>query len=279
MKDSVPHLALSLLLLVLVSTLPGELHKSYDNVLIWAAMLGFIVLSLDLLSLIGLRTSLIDWWLQGSLVKKGPNYYKNCYSLQYNQTTCEHFVYLFQHLIHVLGYVFCFTTIVFGYHFHKVVEHKKEDFTFEKCDQEGHINSERTTWRMIEMSLIFYPLLLLVLEAIKIRSTRAAHFGQKKTWINLVGIISSLTIALVSKHSNYNICKYPWIPNLIWMVILLSFSQLIDDIVDSIPNNDIVQVDIYRHIFYQVARTYLVIMLGFLPFLVAFAFCFQGIIW
>ena len=94
MRDSVPHLALSLLLLVLVSTLPGELHKSYDNVLIWAAMLAFIVLSLDLLSLIGLRTSLIDWWLQGSLVKKGPNYYKNCYSLQYNQTTFENFVYL-----------------------------------------------------------------------------------------------------------------------------------------------------------------------------------------
>ena len=132
---------------------------------------------------------------------------------------------------------------------------------------------------MIEMSLIFYPLLLLVLETIKIRSTRTAHFGQKKTWINLVEIISSLTIAMMSRHSNYNLCEYPWVPNLIWMVILLSFSQLIDDIVDSIPNNDIVQVDIYRHIFYQVARTYLVIMLGFLPFLVAFAFCFQGIMW
>ena len=270
MKDSVPHLALSLLLMVFVSTMPGSLHNNYDNVLIWAILVCCIVLSLDILSLIGLNTPLFNYWLRGSLVRNrkrrpfwfpGRNTYQNC-------------MYMFIHLTHVLGYVFCLTTLLFGQIFHKKVEHRKGSFTHNTCEN----NEEFTSWRMIQMSLICYPVLLLLVEITKMKfAKRSCNFlEQKKTWIDFISIALSLTIALVSRQSHVHICMYPWIPDLIWIAILLSFSQLIDDIVDSIPNNDIIQVDIYRHIFYQVARTYLVIMAGFLPFLVAFAFCFQG---
>ena len=271
MKDSVPHLALSLLLLVLVSTMPGPLHNNEDTVLILSSMLCFVVFTLDLLSLIALSTPIFDCWLRGSLVRNHRNVH--C-SPKEKATTYENCIYLFFHLIHILGYVLCVTTLIFGYTFHQTVEHRKEDFTLDKCTQ----NEELTTWKMIEISLIFYPLLLLLVELIKMKTAKTLreYFERKKTWIDFVEIIISLIIALESRHSHQNICEYPWIPNLILIVSLLSFSQLIDDIVDSIPNNDIVQVDMYRHIFYRVARTYLVIMAGFLPFLVAFAFCFQG---
>ena len=271
MRDSVPHLALSLLLLVLVSTMPGQLQNHYENVLIWATVVCSLVILLDFLSLVSLSTPLMDYWIRGSLVKKRTPR-PHCPLLsQFSMKKASKFekmVSIFVALIHLLGYAFTIVTLLFGYWYHREKDH-------DTCKA----NEQRPTWKMLEISLIVYPTLLLLVELIEMKTSKkwGDYFGQKKNWIDLVTIFFSLTIGLVSFWSDEDICGYLWMPNLIWIVILLSFFQLFDDIVDSIPNNDIVQVDIYRHIFYQVAWKYLKIILGFIPFLCAFAFCFHGI--
>ena len=65
-------------------------------------------------------------------------------------------------------------------------------------------------------------------------------------------------------------------PNLIWMVILLSFIKLIYDLVECLPNNDHIHAHHYLYMFIRVSIRYLTIIVCFAPFLIAFAACFKG---
>ena len=75
-------------------------------------------------------------------------------------------------------------------------------------------------------------------------------------YIEIVGIVFAFIIASVSMYHE-DICRYGWIPNLIWIVILLSFTQLIYDIVDCLPNNGNFHAQHYLHMVAQVAKNIL----------------------
>jgi len=104
----------------------------------------------------------------------------------------------------------------------------------------------------------------------------------RKLWILVLEIMFPFTIALVllateGETSNGSVQdQYPWMLNLIYLVVLLIFFWFFNDIVGCLPDNEVVQVDRYLHMFYKVARKYFCVILGFLPFLFAFASCFQG---
>ena len=101
------------------------------------------------------------------------------------------------------------------------------------------------------------------------------YFGHSKNWIDLAEIVSTLTIA-TSSLFHENICEYSWIQNLIYLIMLFTFFQLVNDLVHCLPNNDFVHIEQYVHMFNRVSVRYLTILAGFLPFLAAFAVCFQG---
>ena len=104
----------------------------------------------------------------------------------------------------------------------------------------------------------------------------------RKLWILVLEIMFPFTIALVllateGETSNGLVQdQYPWMLNMIYLVVLLIFFRFFNDIVGCLPDNEVVQVERYLHMFYKVARKYFRVILGFLPFLFAFASCFQG---
>ena len=69
MKDSVPHLALMILLLELSSTMGGRLCTDHENIFILAVPFFLMVATFDIISLVGLGTSLFDKVLSGSQVR------------------------------------------------------------------------------------------------------------------------------------------------------------------------------------------------------------------
>ena len=104
----------------------------------------------------------------------------------------------------------------------------------------------------------------------------------KKLWILVLEIMFPFTIALVlltteGETSNGLVPdQYPWMLNLIYLVVVIIFFKFFNEIVGCLPDNDVVQVERYLHMFYKVARKYFRVIVGFLPFLCAFASCFQG---
>ena len=94
----------------------------------------------------------------------------------------------------------------------------------------------------------------------------------------LFEIVISLVIASVCAKPAFTGCPFPeWMPNLIFAVVLLTSFQLVTNLAECLPYNDIIHVEKYLHMFYQVAKRYFWIVLGFLPLLMMFAFCFQGV--
>ena len=69
MRDSVPHLALILLLLELASTMNGRLCDEHENIQIFAAPCFFFVLSLDFISNFADKIPMFKKLFGGSLVK------------------------------------------------------------------------------------------------------------------------------------------------------------------------------------------------------------------
>ena len=101
------------------------------------------------------------------------------------------------------------------------------------------------------------------------------YFQLSKNWIDLIGIGFTLMIAGTSQYYG-NVCEYSWMPNLIYIMALISLTMTYTDLLHCIPNNDHVKVEQYMHMFYQVSIRYLTILAGFLPLFVAFAACLLG---
>ena len=101
------------------------------------------------------------------------------------------------------------------------------------------------------------------------------YFQQSKNWIDLIGIGFTLMIAITSQYYQ-NFCEYNWVPNLIYIMALISLILTYNHLLHCMPNNDYVQVEQYLHMFYQVSIRYLTILAGFLPLFVAFAACLLG---
>ena len=254
MQDSVPHLALTLLLLVLVSTLPGQLNMKYENVLWLATLPCLLVLVLDTISMIGLKSQWISNSMENSLYKhfKKPR-----------TTSFGMFTSVLINVTHIIGYSVCIISLTCGY-FVSI--------------SEGEIVKENTCLlkKFLETVLMVFPMLLMVVEItlIKLAGGLRNHFKSSKNCIDLVGIVFALGMGSMSMA--HDISDLPWMPNLIWIVILLIFTQLFYDIVDCLPNNDTFHVQQYMHLFIHVVKRYFVIILGFCPFLMAFAACFKG---
>ena len=106
------------------------------------------------------------------------------------------------------------------------------------------------------------------------------YFRQSKNRVDLLEIIVSFGIGLTCLTYEFPTpCKGqqgPWFVNLILMIALVSFFQLIANMAECLPHNDIIQVEKYIHMFYQVARRCSVLIFYFTPFLMMFAFSFQG---
>ena len=255
MQDSVPHLALLLLLLVLVSTLDGDLHQNYENVLWIATFPCALVLVLDTISFIGSKTQWINKKMGNSLFKdfKKPN------TTYFGRFTC-----IFINLTHVLGYFISIASLICGY---LVCEQRK---------LEGNDGTNTPLLKQtLEIVLLCYPMLLMGVEITQMMSAGIReYFRSTKNRIDLIEIVFAFVIGSMSMA--IGIDDSPWMPNLIWIVILLSFTQLFHDIVDCLPNNDKFHVQQYLHMFLQVVKRYFVIMMGFCPFLMAFAACFKG---
>ena len=133
---------------------------------------------------------------------------------------------------------------------------------------------------VLVVSLFAYPLLLLMVEFYQMMNARDLkhYFNQRKNLTDLFEIVISLVIASVCAKPAFTGCPFPeWMPNLIFAVVLLTSFQLVTNLAECLPYNDIIHVEKYLHMFYQVAKRYFWIVLGFLPLLMMFAFCFQGV--
>ena len=110
--------------------------------------------------------------------------------------------------------------------------------------------------------------------------TWSQYFRQSKNIIDLLEIIVTLGIGVTCLTYEFDeTCKEqqgPWFVNLILMIALVSFFQLITNMAECLPHNDIIQVEKYIHMFYQVVRRCSRLIFGFTPFLMMFAFSFQG---
>ena len=261
MEDSVPHLALTLMFLVLVSTMPGHLHDNYQNVFWLATVPCVTVLVIDLMSKNCILKKCIDQKLQESLVKDIE---------QPRQKTC--FESSFVTFTHILGYMISIAVLVCGY----LVSSRgleKNAKNHDECEENDNDNKLK---KALEITLLVYPMLLMGVEVIQMKTEGwRDYIKSSKNRMDLLSILFAITISLVSM-SHKNICNYPWMPNLIWIVILLNFTQLIYDIVDCLPNNDNFHAQHYLHMVNQVAKRYFRIIMWFFPFLMAFAACFKG---
>ena len=113
MKDSVPHLALMLLLLELSSTMGGRLCNDHDNIMFLAVPFFFIVATFDVISLIGIRTSFFDKVLSGSQVRDRD---RKRVCLPSKSLPCfQQAVQIFNNIIHLAGYGIFIATLFYGY--------------------------------------------------------------------------------------------------------------------------------------------------------------------
>ena len=279
MKDSVPHLALTLLFLVLVSTMPGHLPDNYQNVLWLATVPCATVLLIDMISLSCIANKCIDKSLNGSLVKDIKRYRQE----PGFERRARYFVYI----THTFGYIISVACLAFGYDVSGPRDNAVSNATDIRGSRENAVSNgthirgcEENRYAQLkhtlEITLLVYPMLLMGVEITQMKSAGfKGYIDSSKNLTDLVGIVFAVIIALVSMYHK-DICHYGWIPNLMWIVILLSFTQLIYDIVDCLPNNDNFHAQHYLHMVTQVAKRYFAIIMWFFPFLMAFAACFKG---
>ena len=87
------------------------------------------------------------------------------------------------------------------------------------------------------------------------------YFKLSKNWIDMMGIgftlITAGTFRFLEHYST--VSEYSWMPNLIYIMALISLTMTFTDLLHCIPNNDYVQVEQYLHMFYQVSIRYLTI--------------------
>ena len=212
------------------------------------------MLVVDTISFVALKTQWINIKMNNSLLKgfKKPN-----------KTTFGEFTSMFIDLTHFIGYLISIASLA-CYYF--VCVQRKLEIS------EGTKTLLKTT---LELVLLFYPMLLMGVEMTQMMSTGVRKYlKSSKNRTDLVEIVFAFTIGSMSMAKGID--KTPWMPDLIWIVILLSFTQLFYDVVDCLPNNDKFHVQQYLHMFIQVVKRYFVIMMGFCPLIMAFAACFKG---
>ena len=266
MVDSIPHLALMLVLGHLASTMPGHLHDNFENLIILATLPFGTFMFLDIVSHVGEKTEIVNRWLNRSLC-----------SPKKKITSCsERLINIYSTGLYLIGYFISISSLVGGCYYHFYQKNTKD------IQSEEYICStddDLVPWRLIlEYTLVAYPILLLVLEVFQMNLAENLwndYFGHSKNWIDLAEIVSTLSIAIAS-FIHRDICTYSWMQNLIYLMMLVTFFQLVNDLVHCLPNNDFVHVEQYLHMFNRVSVRYLTILAGFLPFLGAFAACFQG---
>jgi len=275
MKDSVPHLALTLLFLVLVSTMPGHLQDNYLNVLWLAIVPCATVLLIDIISLRWIANKCINKGLDGSLVKDIGHRQESGF---------ERIARYFVTFTHIFGYIISAAALAFGglasaqrkllnNALNNALNNGTNIGGGPKCEEN---QNDKTLKYTLEIMLLVYPMLLMGVEITQMKSAGLRNYiKSSKNRTDLVGIVFAFIIASVSMFFE-DICRYGWIPNLIWIVILLSFTQLIYDIVDCLPNNDNFHAQHYLHMVTQVAKKYFALMMWFFPFLMAFAACFKA---
>ena len=247
MKYSIlPHAVNMLLLLDLASCFKGHLNQHYENLLILSGIVGFALIVLDVMC---------QECVIACLIPEGPK--KNISNQPRPRWQ------LFANIVHLIGY-----TVSIGFLGFRVVNHfstpEKEKFHY--C---------------LPTLLIFYPTLMGVMNIIVWKCTHNVQTCVldliRQQWIKVVEIIFSFAVGLMAL-----ICKiqekdeHSWMLNLIYLVVVIIFFKFFNEIVGCLPDNDVVQVERYLHMFYKVARKYFRVIVGFLPFLCAFASCFQG---
>ena len=221
---------------------------------------------MDIVSLIGEKTEIINRWLNNSL----------CSPKKQITSRSKRLIHIYSTVLYLIGYLVSVSSLVGGYYFHFYHKRPKEKELDEySCSKD----EELVYWRLaLEYNLIAYSTLLFVLEIIQMKLAENLwndYFGHSKNWIDLAEIVSTFTIAMTSLFHR-NICEYSWMQNLIYLIMLFTFFQLVNDLVHCLPNNDFVHIEQYVHMFNRVSVRYLTILAGFLPFLAAFAVCFQG---
>ena len=128
---------------------------------------------------------------------------------------------------------------------------------------------------MAIFTLIYLIVLVCVeLWQIKYSETWCQYFGQSKNVIDWIEIFASIIIG--GKCLTFENPEPYWLLSLILTVVLASFFQLVTSMAECLPHNDTIQVEKYIHMFYQVVKRCLGLIAGFTPFLMMFAFCFQG---
>ena len=257
MQDSVPHMALVLLLLVLVSTLKEHLKHNYENEL-WLATFPFaLVFVLDIISVIGLKTQWINKKMDNSLFQDFQKPKSTWFGM---------FTLISINITHIIGYFVSIASLVGGYFVSKQ----------QALEEETLKENTRLLQKAMGIMLLVYPMLLMAVEVMQMVSARGLrnHFKSSKNIIDLVEIMFALVIGSMSLANDIN--DFPWMPHLIWIVTLVSFTQLFYDIVGCLPNNDKFHIQQYLQMFTQVVKRYFIILMGFFPFLMAFVTCFKG---
>ena len=95
MVDSVPHLALMLVLWNLTSTMPGHMHDNFENLLILAIFPIGTFIFLDIVSLIGEKTEIINRWLNNSL----------CSPKKQITSHSERLIHIYNTVLYLIGYL------------------------------------------------------------------------------------------------------------------------------------------------------------------------------
>ena len=259
-KDSVAHMTMIMLLLALSATIRGSVEKNYyyEYLTGLGCFLLLLMMSLDLLSIIGLHTTWIDQLFQGSLVRDRNK--KSIKSI-FPKTKTE-----WMHLLlHPIGYMSSTTALICGFHLH-----------FSKTDE----YENRKDWKQgLEIVMLVYSTLLAVKEAVQIANSKfRLYFRRDSNKIDLIAIIATMFIVVVSilkcqiEKDNTNTDYPPWMFYLILATVLIIWFQMCTDILQSLPLSDVEQ---YLNMYLHVAKSYFTIILWFSPFFIAFAVTFQ----
>ena len=148
MVDSIPHLALMLVLGQLASTMPGHLHDNYENLLILALLPFGSVILMDVVSLLGEKTELINQCLKNSL----------CSSKKQITSCRERLIEIYSTALYLIGYFISISSLVGGcyFHFH---EKTKDSYKLQECYRDKKLfDWTRQSWReILEYTLIAYP--------------------------------------------------------------------------------------------------------------------------
>ena len=253
-KDSVAHMTMIMLLLALSATIRGSAEKNFEYLTGLGCFLCLLMMSLDLLSIIGLHTTWIDRLFQGSLVR---DRYRKSVKSMFPKTKTE-----WMHLLlHPIGYMSSITALMCGIHFH--------------CNFSENEMKARKEWKLgLEIMMLVYSTLLAVKEAVQIANSKfRLYFRRDSNKIDLIAIIATMFIVVVSiVHCQIEKDYPPWMFYLILTTVLIIWFQMCTDILQSLPLSDVEQ---YLNMYLHVARSYFAILLCFSPFFIAFAVTFK----